>query len=491
MKYFRIALLTIFLILSAGVIRHLEIGGWDEGLYTRSAYFFEFLEGDWAPIYSFYLAMFRPFVTDSFWLFYLSRSFLLFILFPLSLYQFVRTLTKDSDSAIACALGLPLVAAVFQLDPGVHIFNICIVSLVFVAFSERRKWYLDFLGFIVLGSLPFIRQDNLLYIFGLFGFAIVVHRKRWWGVVPALASYAVISSKLGTAYSSSRSLYAFCDHWFWNHENLQSVGDGGDRIQVVLHSFGSPASLRELITSNFEIVLPYLFNHFLEFIRQFGTLLLNFLLLPIGIVILVFRKGLKVFRYLSLWHFVFIFVFVRAAVLSSLLTPKLEYYSDLYILGMLISIHVFMKALFPRVSGRAAVVLVLTILWVPLVYWIPNTQRRDSLIALRTTLEHELSKPIREIAFMGVGDQAAFLGPNRDSDTVFALRHIHFRKQKEGPSRLTEFAKRNNISAIVIGPEFLKISLEMGTFEIVDELTKDLSSFQLLESADLKIYLLK
>ena len=491
MKRTPFAFIALFLVLSAWVLTHLEIGGWDEGLYTRRAYIFEFLTGDWAPVYSFYLALFKPFAPDALWVFYLSRGFLLFILLPLSLFQLARLLTKDSDFAFLSALTIPLMAAVFQLDPGVHVFNACVVALVLVALSERRRGFIDFAAFLVLGSLPFIRQENALYLLALLGFGLGVNPKRGWGVPVAGLLFALLYWRLGSPYLEKRSLYAFCDHWYWNHGSPAMGPNQGDRVQFVLEKFGRPAHLRELILDHAGEVLPYFAANFAGLLRQLFNGVWEGGLLPLGILLLVGRRiaGRSIERPRAIWVFITLVVFAKAVILSSMLSPKPEYFIDLYMLGAMISLRVFTRAVHPWMSGMKVRVLLLAVVWFPLYRWMPEAPRRDSLLAVRGVLQRELAPPLGASPFLGTETQIVYLGPHPRSLSVFGLHPQKFAAQGGGSYSLTEFVNDYGLAAVVLGPEFRRVARELGLLGMVEDFERSPGPFRVLAAGDAMIYI--
>lgn len=466
-----LALYFIWMTVAARGFHLVDIGTWDEALYLTRGAFLEEFRGDWGSAYSLYYVPFHKIFLDPIDVFDSARYVLLFFLLPCGLFLFIRKLTGNSILALVTAAFIPTLPMIVRMDPGIQLFNLMVWLFILAAlFKVSRYPIVGLLVSALFGILPFIRQDNSLYI-AVASIALVVLYQQKYNRKEqpiSLASVIALSGMIGfasfelccrflgdTPFTEGRALHAFCDHYYWNHLQMFPRNESIERADYVLKHFGSPSNMTELILNNLPELIPYFQDRFVEFFERFGSTGRAYLYVAVPFLGVFGVRKLDAAKKILLA--ILVITFAKSLMVSVVMRPKGNYYVEFYV-------FIFIAALWAAstifrtgkiLSGLALVFVVLAMSWnmqdakADLKY-----QFRQHIYDLRKLLGNEGIDSAHNI--FGTGPVATFFALNADNRQIYHYRAA--RKQFPFP----EYLKSLKIDAVLDASDFRNNVEEAG-----------------------------
>jgi hypothetical protein len=257
----------------------------DESVYAQGLYSSLF---GWAPLYQlsyFILNSFTNSLMDSFDIILFSFTF---ILFPSAIYGLARKINFSPEISAIVAFICLISPWNFPVDPKVEIFNMTWLALALIIRlgNLQASWRLLLFYFMMVISL-YLRQDNfvVLFIVSLYDLIEFIRNRTWRKIVYLLLTIIIT---LGFCYTffkhfpfdSSRSWYAFRDHFRWRNASALTqliAGEGNiyDKINIF---FKGAQSIPEAFLARPDFVARHFLNNAVDFVPGFFAnfkLLLN------------------------------------------------------------------------------------------------------------------------------------------------------------------------------------------------------------------------
>ena len=457
----------------------LDLGGPDETLYMTAA-FAKIRMPTWAPIYSLYYRIFAALSSDPIAVYYSARLFLLCIAFPIAVFFAARAITGDKKFAAVCALIMPVLAMFMASDPGVQLFNLIIWMILLSLLVYGRKHLLVAIALAAsLACLPFIRQDNSIYIASYL--VALIWSDSWSGLKRArtliLLGTAFTATYLGLQYllggspfEGARALYAFADHYFWNHRAQILPIANVARQDLVIRYFGNPGSLSQLLTQHASELAPYFAHQAYEFLKAFRDRLDVAALLLAGLAFVIGSARLRKSRGLndpaSRWALLVFITFAKAFLLCTLLNSIANYYLEAYAACLFAAAWL----LYQKATERGPIAMIFAGLLVS-VYGYQNSPRITPVTLLGTVLE------VRDVVTSKMNlSMAHVLGTER-TNTFVNRNSSEFRfssffvpaARVFASSNFLDLATSSGVDVVVIDRDFRALAEEYGLEPFVSE----------------------